>query len=58
MFSVRTGVDDGVLSNNTVFCRVGLNDLELDSTHAATDKESVALANGAVCCIDNQYIDG
>ena len=50
MFSVRTGVDDGVLSNNTVFCRVGLDDLELDCPHASANEESVALAHRAVGC--------
>ena len=48
MCSVRTGVDDGVLGDNTVFSRVGFDDLEFHRSHTTTDEESVALAEGAV----------
>jgi len=43
-------MDDGVLSNYTEFCWVGLNDLELDGTHTTTDEKGIAFTNGPVCC--------
>ena len=43
-----TSVDHGVLSDNTEFGGIGLNDLEFDGTHTATDKESVTLSHGAI----------
>ena len=41
-------VDHRVRRHDAVLGRVGLDDLELDSTHAAAHKEHVVLAHGAV----------
>jgi len=45
-----TSVDHGVLSDNTEFGGIGLNDLEFDGTHTATDKERVTLSDGTISC--------
>lgn len=44
----RTCMDDRVLRDNTIFCRIGLHDLELNGSHATADEEGVALAHGSV----------
>lgn len=43
-----TSVDDSVLGHYAELGGIRLDDLELDSPHAATDEEGVALAHGAV----------
>ena len=41
-------MDDRVLRDNTIFCRISLHDLELNGSHATADEEGVALAHGSV----------
>ena len=45
---ILTCMDDGILRNYTEFGGVGLNDLELNSSHAPSDKESITLAHRTV----------
>lgn len=44
----RTGVNDGVLGNDTVLGRIGFHDLKLHGPHSTTDKERVTLADGSI----------
>ena len=53
-----TSMDDGILSNYTEFCRIGLNNLEFDGTHTTTDEKSIPFANGSVCCNAVKSIHG
>lgn len=50
-------VNDGVLGNNAVLRRIRLDHLELNRAHTAADKEGVALANGPVGWIWEEYCD-
>ena len=43
-----TGVNNSILRDYAKLRRVGLNNLEFDRPHAATDEECVTLANRAV----------
>ena len=42
-------MDDRILCNNAVFCRVRLNHLELHRPHASAHEESITLAHGTIC---------
>lgn len=46
---VRTGMDDGILGNDTVLGRVSFNDLEFHGPHPTTDEEGVTLADRPIC---------
>ena len=48
MLVTRTCMDDRVLRDNTIFCRISLHDFELNGSHATADEEGVALAHGSV----------
>ncbi len=45
----HTRLDDSALSHNTVLCGIGLDDLELHGSHAATNEERVTLSDWPVC---------
>lgn len=43
-----TSEDDSVLRDYTIFRRISLHDFELNRSHATTDEECVAFANGTI----------
>lgn len=42
-------MNDSILRDYTKFRRVRFDDFELDSSHASSDEERVALADRSVC---------
>ena len=45
---VLTSVDDGILSDDTEFSWVSLDDLEFNGPHSTANEESVTLADRAI----------
>lgn len=45
---ITLGVDDGILCNYTVLCRIGLDYLELDSASSTSSNEGIAFSHRAV----------
>ncbi len=48
---VPFGVYDGILSDDTVFCWIGLDDFELHSSHTSSDEEGVTFSDGSVSSV-------
>jgi len=44
----HTSMDYGILSDNTIFGRIGLHDFEFDGPHTTANKKCVTLTNGTV----------